>query len=156
MDEEKIKQIESITGYTFRDKGNLIRALTDNSGAEEKVESYGSYQDLAKFGDRILNFIVIEELFHQGRTADIETGHIKKNNIINNKNLMDKAIDIGISPLRDFLVLGKGSKSDENIDRNEKKYGDVIEALIAAIYIDSEGKLDILRKFVLERLNVLD
>jgi len=156
MEKEKIERIESLIGYSFSDKKHLTRALTDKSGAEEKVESYGSYEGLAKFGDRILNFIVIEELFNQGRITDIETGHIKKNNFINNKNLMDKAIDIGISPLRDFLVLGKGSKSDKNIDQSEKKYGDVIEALIAAIYIDSDGRLDILRKFVLQRLNVLD
>jgi len=156
MENEIIEKIEFMIGYTFTKKENLIKAVTHGSASNEKKEEYGNYEDLAKFGDRILNFIVIEELFRQNRIDDIETGHIKKNNYINNQNLMEKAKNIGIRPLREFLVLGKGSESDSNIDESDKIYGDVIEALIAAIYLDSEGNLDKLRKFILEKLNVLD
>jgi dsRNA-specific ribonuclease len=156
MEKEKIERIESLIGYCFSDKKYLIKAITHHSGSNEKKEEYGPYEDLAKFGDRILNFIVAEKLYCLNRIDEIETGHKAKNNFINNKNLMEKAIEMGMYPIRDFLIMGKGSKSDENIDKKEETYGDVIEAIVAAIYLDSEGNLAKIRKFILDKLKILN
>ena len=156
MEKEKIEEIESIINYSFTKKKYLIKAFTHGSGSNEKVEEYGNYEDMAKFGDRILNFIVAEELYSKGEINKIETGHETKNNFINNVNLRGKAKAMGIDPISKFLVLGKGSKSDPNIDESEKIYGDVIEALTAAIYLDSEGNLIKIRRFIINKLKILD
>ncbi len=156
MDKEKIEGIESKIGYTFRSKKNLIKAFTHASASNENKDPYGNYEDLAKFGDRILNFIVSDKLYLIGRINEIETGHERRNNYINNENIMKRAKALGIEPISSFLVLGEGSKSDSNIDQSEKIYGDVIEALIAAIYIDSERNLNKVRRFILEKLELVE
>ena len=156
MDKEKIEEIESKIEYTFRNKKNLIKAFTHTSASNENKGPYGNYEDLAKFGDRILNFIVSDKLYLMGWINEIETGHERKNNYINNENIMKRAKALGIEPISSFLVLGEGSKSDPNIDQSEKIYGDVIEALIAAIYIDSGRNLNKARRFILEKLEVIE
>ena len=59
LDKDKIREIENIIGYVFKDKTFLIRAFTHPS-LKAKVEE--NYQVLEFLGDSILDFIIAERL----------------------------------------------------------------------------------------------
>ena len=113
-------QIEKNLNYTFKDKGLLRRALTLASATNAD-----NNQTLEFFGDAILEFIVSERIFSEGKSEGQLTE--KRKALVSDKALAPVSKKLGLDGA---LIRGEGDI------RNKKAIPSAYEAVIAAIYID--------------------
>lgn len=133
-----VSEIESVIGYTFKDKSLLRKCFTHASYAHEHGEE--SNEVLEFFGDAIIEFIVTEYLY---KTSAGDEGKltVKRANMVSREPLLKSVNDLGLA---EYLLLGKGHNNTAHSD--EKMYSSVYEALVAGIYID--GGMTAAKKFV--------
>lgn len=140
---KNLQQLEEIMGYTFKDKGNAVLALTHSSYANEnKNARFESNERLEFLGDAVLNVSISENLFMN--YPELAEGDMTKvrANIVCETSLVRCSEKLGIGK---YLLLGKG----EELTGGRKRISilsDAFEALIGAIYIDSG--LDSAKKFI--------
>ena len=135
--EKKIKELEKIIKYNFNDSSLLENALThksyNNNVNNEKLEF---------LGDRVLGLVISEKLLE--KYPNEKEGIIDKKfaNLVNKKtcSLIAKKIN-----LKKFILLGSSHKKLERYA--DKISSDCLEALVGAIYLDSELKS--VKKFIL-------
>jgi ribonuclease-3 len=122
MEEQKIKDVEKIIGYTFKDKNKLNLALTHSSADGER-----NYERLEFLGDSILDFVVAEYLM---KNFDLNEGKMteKRKNLVNKKFLAKVVTE---NRLENFL------ETMANIENSDKMKSSIFESLAAAIYYDS-------------------
>jgi ribonuclease-3 len=125
--------------YRFRDAAYLDSALTHASGADHRL---ASNERLEFLGDAILGAIVCEELYQQ--FPDFLEGDLTKLKSVVVSRLTCAKISQTLG-LREFLVLGKGMTVHPAVPQSV--LSDVLESLIAAIYLD--GGIGPARDFVL-------
>ena len=148
---QELNILEDKLGYTFKNKNLLKIALTHTSYAyENKVQSY---ERLEYLGDSILEFVSSQYLFENyKKLSEGEMTKVRASAVCE-KNLYKVAIKLGFS---DFLFLGKSEKS---VHANKVKMAilaDVVEAVIAAIYLDSND-IELVRNFIIENIkNVIE
>lgn len=125
-------------GYKFKDKNLYNRALTHASKSDK------NYERLEFLGDGILDFLVGDYLF---RHMQEDEGHltVTRSHFVS-ENYLAKVFD-GLNIEKEVMV-GKSYK--EKISKSVKS--DVVEALIAGIYLD--GGLEEAKKFVYEKFNL--
>lgn len=122
--------------YNFKDKKLLERALTHSSKSEL------NYERLEFLGDSILDFLVGEYFFKncrddEGKLTVLRSHYVSENNLA---KLFDKL------NLSGEVKLGKSYQGE--ISKAIK--ADVIEALIAGIYLDAKGKgIEKAREFIM-------
>lgn len=143
---QELNILEDKLGYTFKNKNLLKIALTHTSYAyENKVQSY---ERLEYLGDSILEFVSSQYLFENyKKLSEGEMTKVRASAVCE-KNLYKVAIKLGFS---DFLFLGKSEKS---VHANKVKMAilaDVVEAVIAAIYLDSND-IELVRNFIIENI----
>ncbi len=142
--ENNLSSLENNIGYTFNNKQLLKTALTHTSYAyENKVKSY---ERLEYLGDSILEFISSKYLFEN--FENLKEGEMTKvrASAVCEDSLYEVALKHNFS---DFLYLGKSEKSTNT---NKKAIlADVVEAVIAAMYLDSKN-LNIVENFILENI----
>jgi len=139
-----IKEFENNIGYEFKNKDLLIKALTHTSYAyENKVESN---EKLEFLGDSILEFVSSKYLYDN--YPNLKEGEMTKvrATVVCEESLHKVAIKLNFS---DFLNLGK-SESSNQANLSKAILADSVEALIAAIYLDSN--LENAEKFIIENL----
>ncbi|SKA36062.1 ribonuclease III [Consotaella salsifontis] len=138
--EHSLTDLEKRIGITVSNKARLERALTHASlkaGSTAK-----NYERLEFLGDRVLGLVIAERLFEMFPHAAEGDLSLRLNSLVSADACADIAEEIGLA---DFIRHGgdvkriKGSQS-KNIR------ADVVEALIAAIYLD--GGLDAARDFI--------
>lgn len=125
-------------GYEFKDKNLLKRALTHAS------KSAINYERLEFLGDSILDFVVGEYLFMQSDKAEGELT-VLRSHFVSEANLCKVFDDLNIA---DKIILGKSWKGA----LSKAVKCDIVEAIIAAIYID--GGMVEARKFIVEKLKL--
>lgn len=130
--------IDKKIDYKFVDQNLLTSALTHPSKSKE------NYQRLEFLGDSILNFLVGEFLFahsdkHEGELTVLRSHYVSEDYLAKCFDEMNLAEDV---------ILGKSM----NNEITPAIKGDVIEAIIAAIYLDSD--LTQARKFVIDKLHI--
>ncbi len=138
--------LESKIGYVFKNKELLKTALTHTSYAyENKVQSY---ERLEYLGDSILEFISSQHLFEN--YTNLTEGEMTKvrASAVCEKSLYKIALEHSFS---DFLFLGKSEKSSSANKVKRAILADVVEAVIAAIYLDSKD-IELVRKFIIENI----
>lgn len=136
-------QFETNIGYIFNNKELLKKSLTHTSYAyENKVDSN---EKLEYLGDSILEFVVSKYLYNN--YINLSEGEMTKvrANVVCEKSLFVIAKRHNFS---DFLYLGKSERASKN--SKEAIMADAVEALIAAIYLDSS--LDSAEKFIIDNL----
>ncbi len=142
--ENNLKILENSIGYTFKNKQLLKTALTHTSYAyENKVKSY---ERLEYLGDSILEFISSKYLFEN--FEGLTEGEMTKVRAyaVCEESLYKIALKHNFS---DFLYLGRSEKSTNS---NKKAIlADTVEAVIAAIYLDSDD-IKIVQRFILENI----
>ena len=139
-----IKEFENNIGYGFKNKKLLIKALTHTSYAyENNVESN---EKLEFLGDSILEFISSKYLYNN--YTNLKEGEMTKvrATVVCEESLYKVAIQHNFS---DFLNLGK-SESSNQANLSKAILADSVEALIAAIYLDSN--LENAEKFIIANL----
>ena len=138
-----IEIIEKEIGYVFNDKELLKKAFTHTSYANENhVESN---EKLEYLGDSILEFISSKYLFNNYN--HLKEGEMTKvrANVVCENSLYEVAKKHNFS---DFLYLGRSEKASQN--SKKAIMADSVEALIAAIYLDSN--LENAEKFIIHNL----
>ena len=139
-----LKEFENNIGYEFKNRDLLIKALTHTSYAyENNVESN---EKLEFLGDSILEFISSKYLYNNYQ--NLKEGEMTKvrATVVCEESLYKVAIKHNFS---DFLNLGK-SESSNQANLSKAILADSVEALIAAIYLDSN--LENAEKFIIENL----
>ena len=142
--EKNLESLEKEIGYSFNNKQLLRIALTHTSYAyENKVKSY---ERLEFLGDSILEFISSNYLFENyNNLSEGEMTKVRAAAVCED-SLYKVAIKHNFS---DFLYLGKSELAGSN---NRKAIlADTVEAVIAAIYIDSNN-LSIVTEFVISNI----
>jgi ribonuclease III len=133
---DKIKDLEKIVKYSFKNKVLLTRSLTHKS-----FDNINNNEKLEFLGDRVLGLIISQKLLE--KFPEEKEGIIDKKfaNLVNKKtcSLIAKKLN-----LKKFLFLGA---SHRNLERSEDKViSDCLEAIVGAIYLD--GGLKYSQKFI--------
>lgn len=126
MNSENYKQLYHQLGYTFQDEDLLNQALTHCSMGEPNNER------LEFLGDSILDFIVANILFD--KYPDAREGNLTQQRalLVCGEVLVEIAYEL---QLMEFLRVGPG---EDKARRRQSMFEDVVEALVAAIYLDSD------------------
>ena len=132
--------LAAATGYVFRDFSLMSRALTHSSAQGKNVENN---ERLEFLGDRVLGLVVSDMLYSAYPAADQGELSIRLNALVNRDVCAEISDEIGLVGLMraDSAVKSQAGKQGKNVR------ADVVEALIAAIYLD--GGLPAARDFVL-------
>ncbi len=140
---EIIPQFEEKIGYTFKDKNNIILALTHSSFANEnRGEGLSSNERVEFLGDSVLNIVTSENIYNiysnlaEGEMTKLRASLVCEASLVNFSN----AIEIG-----KYLLLGKGEELTGGRTRTSI-LSDAFEAVIGAIYND--GGIDSARNFI--------
>ena len=146
---EEYAKLESVIGYSFRDKELLVRALSHSSYSNEKGDGHlGSNERMEFLGDAVLELVSSRYLFDLYPALSEGELTRKRAAMVCEPSLAYCAKQIGLG---DFLLLGKGE--DINGGRNRDSVtSDALEALIGAIYLDSgiESAKTFILKFIME------
>lgn len=135
MSKLNLKVLEKKLNYTFKDIKLLKKALTHSSYVNENnMKSYESNERLEYLGDAVLG-LVIGEYFYKNFPKDLEGSLTKmRAESVNEKVLfhISKKLSLG-----DAIEFGKGEIKNGGRTR-ESTSADALEALIGAIYLDSD------------------
>ena len=138
------EEIEKKIKYNFNNKALLKTALTHTSYAN----SHGieSNEKLEYLGDSILEFITSKYLYNH--FTNLTEGEMTKvrATVVCEQSLYEVATKLGFS---DLLITGGGEKINGKV-KNKAILADSIEAVIAAIYLDSN--LENAEKFIITNL----
>ena len=134
---DKIKDLEKIIKYSFKDSSLLSKSLTHKS-----FDGENNNEKLEFLGDRVLGLIISQKL--------LEKFPNEKEGIIDKKfaNLVNKKTCSSIGRkmnLKKFLFLGASHKKLER--STDKIVSDSLEAIVGAIFLD--GGLKSSQKFIL-------
>ena len=167
-----VKQIEKITGYTFKEKSFLLQAFTHPSYGDNRLTD--SFEKLEFLGDAVLDYLVTCYIYTNteadpGRLTDIRSALVCNNMFASllTEIKLDQFIlhcTPGIyNKIRDYLedkwwdesqpVGKKVDKALKQINEEDppeldmvevpKVLGDVFEALFGGIYLDSGHDLEV-------------
>jgi ribonuclease-3 len=140
---DKLLRCEERISYVFSDKSLLRAALTHASGAEHRL---ASNERLEFLGDAILGAVVCDVLFRkypeflEGELTRIKSVVVSRHTCAKISALLG---------LEEFLIMGKGMASNPSVPQS--LLADVFEALVAAMYLDSESGVaahDFIKKYV--------
>ena len=133
----KLKDLEKIIKYFFKNNSLLIKSLTHKSFNNE----YNN-EKLEFLGDRVLGLVISQKLLEKFPNENEGIIDKKFANLVNKKtcSLIAKRIN-----LKKYLYLGTSHK---NLERSESKIiSDCLESIVGAIYLD--GGLKASQKFIL-------
>lgn len=136
---ERLDDIAQRIGYRFSDTALLTEALTHGSTQKHK----GDYQRLEFLGDRVLGLVIAEHLFRANPAhgeGELTAAHSA---LVRGETCAAAGDTIGLS---DLVIIGTGERA-KGMNLNRTVLGDVMEALVAAIYLD--GGFEQARAFVL-------
>jgi ribonuclease III len=146
MDQKDISEIEQVLGYHFFEQQHLIRALTHPAYANELLQQNKRCMDQMAYstlGDAVLKTGLILFLMEKG----IQTkGNItqEKERLEDNPTLARVAKRLGI---RSHIRLGHGEKGLWR-DGEETILADTLEALIGAIFLDSDAGFGVVKQCI--------
>jgi ribonuclease-3 len=134
-------RLEALIGHEFAEKERLDRALTHASARTQKG---GNYERLEFLGDRVLGLCVAELLFRTFGAATEGELSVRLNQLVSADTCAEVADELG---LHYFIRTGADVKKLTG-KRMMNVRADVVESLIAAIYLD--GGLEVARRFILK------
>lgn len=130
--------IETLTGHRPADPALFIEALTHGSHGDR-----ADYQRLEFLGDRVLGLIIADALYRRFPRESEGALAARLNGLVSRASCAEVARAIALGP---HMRLGKQARDDGGRE-SDNILGDVIEALIGALFIDAG--LDAAREFVM-------
>ena len=127
-------ELEKRIKYMFKNKDLLRNALTHKTFAFEAKMPVEYNERLEFLGDSILGFLVAEQLYKSNKYFSEGELTRRRSALVNNGFLAEKARKLGLG---EFLLLGKGEKK-QNGAQNSTNLANALEALIGAVYLDSD------------------
>lgn len=143
-----LREFQEIIGYKFTEEKYLKIALTHSSYAHENKAKNIKYNERLEFlGDSVLGLIVSKYIFEN--YPELPEGKLTKVRaaVVCERALFECAQNIDLGK---YMILGKGEERTGGRTRMSI-LSDAYEALIAAIYLDSN--LDVVREWVLGQLH---
>ncbi|WP_370516510.1 ribonuclease III [Gilliamella sp. Pas-s95] len=134
---KKFSQIQQSIGYQFQDISLLELALTHRSANKLHNER------LEFLGDSILSVVIADELYHRFVQQDEGDLSQMRATLVCGQTLAEIGKDF---KLGDHLILGQGELKSGGF-RRESIISDAVEAIIGAIYLDSN--IDTIRPLIL-------
>jgi ribonuclease-3 len=151
--QEEIAALIAITGHQPQDEALFIEALTHGShgakGGSKGVNKSGAgiagrdYQRLEFLGDRVLGLAIATELYRRFPRESEGALSSRLNALVTGSLCAEVARELGLPRL---VRLGKQARDDGGRD-SDNILGDVLEALIGALYLDAG--VDVAIDFVL-------
>jgi ribonuclease-3 len=145
--DKKLKQaVKQIIGYAPSNL-NLYRLAFMHTSASKELNTVGfrdSNERLEYLGDSVLGMVVAEYLFKKYPFKDEGFLTEIRSRIVNRESLNGVARKIGLDRLIEFDAHRRTVLSRTSM------YGDALEALVGAIYLDKG--FDFTRKFILRKL----
>ena len=129
---QRIKRIEEIVSYEFKNKDLITSAITHPSAVEGKPVS-ASYERLDFLGDSILGAMVATDLFEQFPSMDEGKLTRMKISLVSGKTLSEVAGKLGIGELIVFGESEKGTGARGMHSALENVY----ESVVGALYLDA-------------------
>ena len=133
--------LEQRIGYHFRDIGYLEKAFTHSSMRKNSDDSF-HYERQEFLGDRVLALCISELIFNQFPDANEGELSLRLNALVKGKTLAEISDQL---QLHEFIRTG-GDLKQITGKRMQSVRADVLEALIASIYLD--GGLNAARTFI--------
>lgn len=130
-------ELMRVIGYNFKNVSYLENALTHSSYTNERKSRGGAYpsnERLEFLGDAVLQIIISEYLYENYKTKTEGTLTKMRQYLVCEKTLSQIALSIDLG---DYLNVGRGEELTDCRSR-PKILADALEALIAAIYLDSD------------------
>ena len=134
-------RLEALIGHAFKDRVRLDRALTHASALPSRG---GNYERLEFLGDRVLGLCVAEHLFNTFKDAKEGELSVRLNQLVSAQTCASVADEM---ELYRFIRTGSDIKKITGT-RMLNVRADVVESLIAALYLD--GGLEAARAFILK------
>ena len=145
QNDKNVSPLEERIGYKFRNSLLLAEALTHPSVSHETQRYHFDNQRLEFLGDAVLQLVITEYLFrHFGGEAEGQLTKLRSRLVSRETLKMHAAaLDLGR-----YLLMGRGEEATGGRERTST-LADAFEALIGAIYLDSD--LETAKKFILEQ-----
>jgi ribonuclease III len=137
--QSNLSELQRAIGYEFTDRKLLARALTHYShiyqeqGPDAPRNIGGDNQQLEFLGDAVLGVVVSELVFTNFPHHSEGKLHLLKARLVSEMHLFEVARKL---ELGNYLFLGRGEELSGGRQRRAM-LADALEALIAAIYLDS-------------------
>ncbi|MBU1006480.1 MAG: ribonuclease III [Candidatus Omnitrophica bacterium] len=134
---KKLRQVENLIGYRFRNKAIINQALTHKSYANEKHRATsGDNERLEFLGDSVLGIIMSRILYDDCPKYDEGVLTRFKSQLVSGSTLgrIAKQLQIG-----DFLLLGRGEEASGG-RKHASNLLCSLEAIIGALYLDGDLK----------------
>ncbi|CAL4067860.1 unnamed protein product, partial [Meganyctiphanes norvegica] len=159
-----LDKLELILQYSFNEKSFLVQAVTHSSCVQHKVTE--CYQRLEFLGDAVLDYLITGHIYtHQnkctpGQMTDLRSQYVNNTSLANvsarlqlQQYLLHSNSKLQASIGR-FLEVSATSNEDHDLELNTeddtddvdevevpKALGDLVEAIIGAVYLDSGRSL---------------
>lgn len=142
-EQEKMKDLQRLIGYKFKNENLLYEALSHSSFANENKKTRRSNERLEFLGDSVLSIAVSDYIFkHFTHIPEGELTKLRASLVCENALFeFSKRIKLG-----EHIFLGKGEEMTGGRER-PSIVSDAFEAVIAAIYLD--GGMEKAREYVL-------
>jgi ribonuclease III len=136
---ETLSKLEGIIGYHFNDPVLCEHALTHGSRQSKRAD----YQRLEFLGDRVLSLVIADDLFRRFNAEQEGQLAARLSQLVRGETCAAVGQALGLDQ---FIIVGQVEKS-KGVQRIASVLGDVVEALIGALYLD--GGLEVARTFIL-------
>jgi ribonuclease III len=123
--------LELELGYRFTDQALVRQAVTHPSFENERAGA-GDYQRLEFLGDAVLGMVLAETLYARFPESDEGILSRLRSQIVDQDTLAVIARGCGLGR---FILLGRGEEHGSGCNK-DSILADVVEALIAAVYLD--------------------
>lgn len=142
-EQEKMKDLQRLIGYKFKNENLLYEALSHSSFANENKKTRRSNERLEFLGDSVLSIAVSDYILkHFTHIPEGELTKLRASLVCENALFeFSKRIKLG-----EHIFLGKGEEMTGGRER-PSIVSDAFEAVIAAIYLD--GGMEKAREYVL-------
>lgn len=141
MESSDLKALEQELGYCFNDHSRVLQALTHPSFEHEQAGG-GNYQRLEFLGDAVLGMVLAETLYQRFPVSNEGVLSRFRSQVADQDTLAGIARSFGLGR---FVRLGRGEEQGAGRDK-DSILADVLEALIAAVYLD--GGLEEARRLI--------
>ena len=143
-----MQKLEEKIGYRFRDPELLLTALTHSSYANEsRGADCQSYERLEFLGDSILGYVTAEFLYrHEPRLPEGRMTRLRAE-LVCEQSLHQTALRLDLG---EYMRLGRGEEHTGGRQR-PSILADMVESVIAAMYLDSGG-LEEPRRFIMAQI----
>lgn len=126
---DKLQALEDLLGHRFGDRSLMLRALTHGSHANA---AKGTYERLEFLGDRVLGLVIAEVLWRRFPKEDEGLLSRRLVDLVRKETLAQIGLELGIDR---FIRVSRAEESNGG-RKNPSLVCDVVEALIAALYVD--------------------